>query len=163
MNQHVTPPKQADLASHPERILELVETARKHFPQLAILSRAIGRTHAYELLEAGLDKVYRETLDSSLRIGFDVRRELGMPGFEALRRARRFRDHDERMLRELSGKRHDQKTYMHLVRQQTEELERVLGADDGDLWSEIDAAWDSSSLRREYGGAPDSARSDDDR
>ena len=48
----------------PERILELVGTARKHFPHLTILSRAIGRTHAYELLEAGLDTVYRETLDS---------------------------------------------------------------------------------------------------
>ncbi len=142
----------------PERILELVETARKHFPRLKILSRAIGRTHAYELLEAGLDTVYRETLDSSLRIGLDVMRELGMPGFEALRRTRRFRDHDERMLRELSGKRHDQKTYMHLVRQQTEELERVLGADGGDLWSEVDAAWDSASLRREFGGASGTSR-----
>lgn len=135
-----------------DRILGLVETARKHFPQLKILSRAIGRTHAYELLEAGLDTVYRETLDSSLRIGRDVMRELGMPAFEALRRARRFRRHDELALRELSGKRHDTAAYVHLVRQQTEELERVLSADRVDLWSDLDAAWDTQALRDEYGG-----------
>jgi len=137
----------------PERILELVDTARKHLPHLHILCRAIGRTHAYELLEAGLDTVYRETLDSSLRIGFDVMRELGMPGFEALRRTRRFRVHDERALRELSGQREDHKRFLHLVRQQSEELERVLGADSSDLWSDVDAAWDIDGLRQEVAQA----------
>ncbi|MCW8985871.1 MAG: cation:proton antiporter, partial [Thermoanaerobaculales bacterium] len=138
----------------PDRILELVETAQKHFPHLKVFSRAIGRTHAYELLEAGLDTVYRETLDSSLRIGFDVMRELGMPGFEALRRMRRFRAHDERALRELSGKREDTKAYMHLVRQQSEELERVLATDSSDLWSDVDAAWDTEGLRNEHAQTP---------
>jgi monovalent cation:proton antiporter-2 (CPA2) family protein len=142
----------------PDRILGLVETARKHFPHLKIFSRAIGRTHAYELLEAGLDTVYRETLDSSLRIGTDVMRELGMPGFEALRRARRFRVHDERALRELSGKRGDRATYIHLVRQQSEELERVLSGDSSDLWSDVDAAWDTEGLRREQAQTSDSSR-----
>jgi voltage-gated potassium channel Kch len=137
----------------PERILELVETAHKHFPHLKVLSRAIGRTHAYELLEAGLDTVYRETLDSSLRIGFDAMRELGMPAFEALRRTRRFRVHDELAMRELSGKREDKKTYIHLVRQQSEELERLLSVDNSDLWSDVDAAWDSERLRREVAKA----------
>jgi monovalent cation:proton antiporter-2 (CPA2) family protein len=136
----------------PDRILGLVQTAQKHFPHLKILSRAIGRTHAYELLEAGLDSVYRETLDSSLRIGFDVLRELGMPGFEALRRTRRFRVHDEQALRELSGKRGDTKTYMHLVRQQSETLERVLATDSSDRWSNVDEAWDTEGLRREQAG-----------
>jgi voltage-gated potassium channel Kch len=143
----------------PERILGLVETARKHFPHLTILSRAIGRTHAYELLEAGLDAVYRETLDSSLRIGFDVMRELGMPGFEAQRRMRRFRMHDERALRELSGQREDTAKYMHLVRQQSEELERLLSTDNSDLWSDVDAAWDTDSLRRESVSADQSSDS----
>jgi len=139
----------------PDRILGLVETAQKHFPDLKVLSRAIGRTHAYELLEAGLDTVYRETLDSSLRIGFDVMRELGMPAFEALRRTRRFRVHDEQALRELSGKREDPKAYMHLVRQQSEELERVLATDSNDLWSDVDEAWDTEGLRREVAGTSD--------
>jgi monovalent cation:proton antiporter-2 (CPA2) family protein len=135
----------------PERILELVETARKHFPHLTIFSRAIGRTHAYELLEVGLDTVYRETLDTSLRMGFDVMRELGVPAFEAQRRMRRFRMHDEEMMREASGQREDAKTFMHLVRQQSEELERLLSTDTSDLWTDVDAAWDNQAMRREAG------------
>jgi voltage-gated potassium channel Kch len=142
----------------PERILELAETARKHFPQLMILSRALGRTHAYELLESGFDRVYRETLDSSITIGVDVLRELGVPAFEALRRARRFRRHDESVLRELAGQRADQAAYIHLVRQQADALERVMASDPTDLGELIDQAWDSETLRREYGPDEDSGR-----
>jgi monovalent cation:proton antiporter-2 (CPA2) family protein len=135
----------------PERILELAETARKHFPQLTILSRALGRTHAYELLESGFDRIYRETLDSSITIGVDVLKELGMPAFEALRRARRFRRHDEAVLRELAGQRSDQAAYIHLARQQAEALELVMASDPTDLGQLIDQAWDSDALRREAG------------
>ncbi len=133
----------------PERILEIAATAQKHFPHLAVFCRAVGRTHAYELLEAGVDRVYRETLDSSLRIGGDVMSELGVPAFEALRRVRRFRRHDETAVREMSGKREDATAYIHLVRQQIAALEKVMSADLEDLGSDLDAAWDSSSLRGE--------------
>ena len=131
----------------PERILELAETARKNFPHLAIYCRALGRTHAYELIEAGFDRVYRETLDSSLKIGGDVMSELGVPAFEALRRVRRFRRHDEEALRELSGQREDATKYIHLVRQQAAALEEVLSSDLEDMGQELDAAWDSTALR----------------
>jgi hypothetical protein len=67
---------------------------------------------------------------------------------------RRFRAHDERALRELSGKREDTKAYMHLVRQQSEELERVLATDSSDLWSDVDAAWDTEGLRNEHAQTP---------
>ena len=57
--------------------LDLVHTARRHFPHLTILARAEGRPEAYELIEAGVDHVYRETLESSLRLGIDALRQLG--------------------------------------------------------------------------------------
>ncbi len=137
----------------PERILAIVETARKHFPHLQILTRAVGRTHAYELIDAGVEDVYRESLDSSIRVGVDVMQRLGVPAFEARRRARKFRRHDERALRELAGMRRDQKAYVHGVRQQTEELERILRADALDFHPDQDAAWDDESRRREFGSA----------
>ena len=135
----------------PERIFEIVETARKHFPNLTVLTRAVSRTHAYELIDSGVDRVYRETLDSSIRVGIDVMRTLGFPGHESYRRARMFRKHDETALRELAGKRADRKAYVLGVRQQTEELERILRADATDFHPEEDAAWDDESLRREFG------------
>jgi voltage-gated potassium channel Kch len=135
----------------PERILAIVEAARKHFPQLQILTRAVGRTHAYELIDAGMEDVYRESFDSSIRVGVDVMRRLGVPAYEAQRRARMFRSHDEQALRELAGMRGDQKAYVHGVRQQTQELERILRSDALDFHPEQDAAWDDESLRREFG------------
>jgi voltage-gated potassium channel Kch len=135
----------------PERILGIVETAAKHFPHLEILTRAVSRTHAYELIDAGVDDIYRESFDSSIRVGVDAMRRLGWPGHEAFRRARMFRRHDETALRELAGMRRDQKAYIHGIRQQTEELERILQADLRDFHPEDDSAWDADSLRREYG------------
>jgi monovalent cation:proton antiporter-2 (CPA2) family protein len=134
----------------PERILEIVDTARKNFPNLEILTRAVGRTHAYELIDAGVDDFYRESFDSSIRVGVDVMRRLGWPGHEAHRRARRFRRHDEQALRALAGTRRDQKAYVRGVRQQTEELERILQSDMRDFRPDDDSAWDAESLRREF-------------
>ena len=75
--------------------------------------------------------------------------ELGIPAFEALRRMRRFRRHDEEAVREMSGQREDATVYIHLVRQQIAALEKVMSADLEDLGNGLDAAWDSSSLRGE--------------
>ncbi len=64
----------------------LFATAKKHFPHLAILARASDRPDAYDLLEAGVEHVYRETLDSSLETGVQALRLLGFRSFQALRR-----------------------------------------------------------------------------
>jgi len=135
----------------PERILEIVEGVQKHFPHLQILARATGRTHAYELLDAGVDRVYRESLDTSIRVGVDTMRFLGMPAYEAHRRGQIFRVHDERALRELGSLRSDRATYMRSVRLQTETLEQLLQTDSEDIHLDRDAAWDADSLREEFG------------
>ena len=134
----------------PERILEIVEGVQKHFPNLQILARATSRTHAYELLDAGVDRVYRESLDTSIRLGVDTMRLLGMPAYEAHRRGQLFRSHDERALRELGSLREDRDTYIRSVRLQTETLEQLLRTDAEDVHLERDAAWDADSLREEY-------------
>jgi monovalent cation:proton antiporter-2 (CPA2) family protein len=135
----------------PERILEIVEGVQKHFPHLEILTRAVSRTHAYELLDAGVERVYRESLDTSIRLGVDAMRILGMPAYEAYRRGQIFRTHDERALRELGSLREDRDTYIRSVRLQTETLEQLLRTDAEDIHLERDAAWDTDSLREEYG------------
>ncbi len=136
----------------PDTIVRIVETARKHFPDLTVLARATSRTHAYELLDAGVEHVYRETLDTSLRIGVEVMRLLGLPAYEAHRRSRLFRRRDEADLRELGRMRHDRTSYLREARLKVEEMERLLRADDEQPDLARDAAWDSDSLRSEHGG-----------
>jgi monovalent cation:proton antiporter-2 (CPA2) family protein len=135
-----------------ETVLKLVETARKHWPHLEIMARAVGRTEAYDLLDAGVDHVYRETFDSSLRIGVDALRALGHPAYDAHRRGRAFRRHDERMLRELAAHRGDRATYIREANRRREEMERVLADDVADPASRHhDAGWDTDRLRADFG------------
>ena len=138
-----------------EKLVEMVATAQKHFPQLTILARAANREVAYELLDRGVEQVYRETLDSSLRVGSDALRALGFRGHQVVRAARTFRRHDERALRELAGMRHDRKAYRSRARERIKDLEDMLGADFTEVDRELDAAWDASSRRAEFGRQPD--------
>ncbi len=135
-----------------ERELQIIHVVQKHFPQLQILARAGNRQHAYELLDAGVKHVYRETLDTALRAGTDALQMLGFRGYQALRAARTFRRHDEAALRELAGIRHDPKHYLRRVRQSIEELETLLRAElTAKPEQQRDAAWDTDCLRREAG------------
>ncbi len=137
----------------PERILEIIESTQKHFPYLEILARATGRTHAFEVLDAGVDRVYRENFDTSIKIGVDVMRLLGIPAHEAHRRGLMFRSHDEEILREQRAMRSDRDSFVRTVRLQTETLENLMRSDaEEEGHEERDSAWDAESLRREFGG-----------
>jgi voltage-gated potassium channel Kch len=135
-----------------EKTLEIVATVKKHFPKLTILARARGRPHAYDLIEAGVDHVYRETLDSSLTLGVDALRLLGFRGVQAHAAARTFRRHDEDSVRELASMRHDRQAYLSRARERIAHLEELLRADLEEAQTEHpDAAWDTDSLREEFG------------
>lgn len=136
----------------PERTLSIVHSAKKHFPNLTILARAHGRSQAYELVDAGVDHVYRETLDSSLRLGIDAMRLMGFRSHQALRAARKFRRLDEDSVRELGSMRHDRRAYLNRAREMIRDLESTLRADLAAVDHERDSAWDTDSMRRESDG-----------
>ncbi|MDX1501996.1 MAG: monovalent cation:proton antiporter-2 (CPA2) family protein [Thermoanaerobaculia bacterium] len=138
----------------PEKNRELVATVRRHFPHLTVLTRAPDRQAAYALHEAGVEHVFRDKLDSSLRLGVRALRLLGFRAHQAHRAAQTFRRHDERAVRELAGLRHDRKRYLGEARQRIEDLEKLLLGDLEDDDEMRDAGWDAESLRREYGGRP---------
>jgi len=133
----------------PEKNLELVTTAKKHFPHLRILARASDWHDAYELLDAGVDHVYRETLDASLRLGVDALRLLGFRAYQAGRAARTFLRHDEESMRELAKMRGDRATYFSAARGRIADLERMLLADLEDAGVARDLGWDAESLRED--------------
>jgi monovalent cation:proton antiporter-2 (CPA2) family protein len=129
----------------------LVDTARRHFPHLTVLARAFDRPDAFELIEAGVDHVYRDTLDTALRLGVDALRLLGFRAHQATRAAAKFRRHDELALRELLDARHDRSRFISLARQRIRDLEQAIQADLADEGEDRDLGWDAESLRREFG------------
>ncbi len=130
--------------------LQIVETARKHFPHLKIFLRAHSRVEAYEFLEAGQEHIYRETLDSSLRLGTDVLRSLGMPAYAAHRAAKLYRKADETFLRKMAVHRHDRAAFLTAARESQVIFESVMRADP--LGKSADDGWtppDSGASPRE--------------
>jgi len=137
----------------PEKVLEIVETAKRHFPNLGILARAGNRGDAYDLLDAGLEGVYRETLETALRTGTDALSRLGFRRYQARRAARTFLRHDERALRELALTRHDRNVHLTRSRQAIQDLEEILLEEiEAPLDTSVDAAWDATSRRQEFMG-----------
>jgi monovalent cation:proton antiporter-2 (CPA2) family protein len=135
----------------PERTLELVRVARRHFPHLTILARAFAWDDAHELLDAGVAHVYRESLDTSLRLGEDALRLLDRRAHTVHRLAQTFRRHEERALRVLTGERTDRRRYLSLARREIETLEQLLRADAQGVGVALDrdSGWDPEPLREE--------------
>ncbi len=84
------------------KTLELVDTARRHFPHLKVVARAFDRRHAYELMQRNVDALERETFESSIRLGVKTLAMLGQNAFRAERAGRVFRSYDEKLLSEMS-------------------------------------------------------------
>ncbi len=133
----------------PEQTIKLVGEAQKHFPHLTLFVRATDRADAYELLRLGVQHVYRETLDTSLRMGADAMRMLGFRAYNARHVAQKFYEHDEKALRELAETWADRNLYISAARERIAELEQLLRADGFDTDLDIDKEWDSDSLRED--------------
>jgi len=108
--------------------MEVIEMVKKHFPHLYILARSENRYDAYDQMNAGIMHIYRETLDTSLRLGTDVLKILGFDENQAKKAANTFLSHDEQTLKHLSSIRNDQE-YIKAARDVVNELEVIIKAD----------------------------------
>ncbi|MBC7826670.1 MAG: cation:proton antiporter [Chitinophagaceae bacterium] len=131
-----------------EKRLEMIETVKKHFPNLHMFVRASNRYDAYDLMNAGVLRVYRETVDTAIRMGVDVMTLLGKRAYTANRLARTFLKHDEANLKKLAAIR-DPDEYILAAKNYIEELELIVQADTKEPALERDAGWDVESLREE--------------
>jgi voltage-gated potassium channel Kch len=131
-----------------EKRLAMIETVKKHFPNLHIFVRSDDRYDAYNLMNAGMLRVYRETLDTSLRLGVDAMRLLGLRAYTAQRLAHTFFKYDEKNLKQLAAI-HNQEEYIIEARKNIEELELIIQSDNAMSMEERDGDWDPQSLRAE--------------
>jgi glutathione-regulated potassium-efflux system protein KefB len=114
-----------------ERNTRTVEVIRRHYPGAVVYARARDRRHAWELMDLGA-KVMRETFYSSLKLGEEVLVELGIAPDVARDHAKRFRDHDERLLRAQYEVHEDEDALLQTVQDARRELEELFSADVGE-------------------------------
>jgi CPA2 family monovalent cation:H+ antiporter-2 len=124
----------------------LAETVKKNFPHLTVLARARNNPDAYELLDLGLQHIYRDCLDTALRASVDLLVLLGLRRFSATRAAQNFIKYDEATLRHLAPHRHDEKTFIYNSKEQIRMQEELLAHDRRIDHSLYDHAWDSARL-----------------
>ncbi len=131
----------------PEINLDLVDKTKKEFPNLTVMVRAKSRLDAYELLDSGVDNIYRESLDTSVRLGVDALIKLGFRKYSALRAGQNFIKYDEEALRLLASHRHDQSSYIFQTREQISIQEELLTNDLAVVPNIHDHAWDSDAYK----------------
>jgi monovalent cation:proton antiporter-2 (CPA2) family protein len=132
----------------PAKRLEMIETVKKHFPNLHVFVRADNRFDAYDLMNAGMLHVYRETLDTSMRVGVDAMKLLGYRAYTAKRRSQTFFKHDEQTLKKLAAIR-NREEYLIEAKKYIEELELIIQSDNREPSLDRDDGWDPESLREE--------------
>jgi monovalent cation:proton antiporter-2 (CPA2) family protein len=124
------------------KAVKMVESSKQHFPNLRVLARAFDRPHAYELMDAGADVITRETFGSALIMGEEALKLLDYDEAQAYRVMRTFKHHDEMGLRKLYGVWGDDHAYGLRVRQNIEQLEKVLQDDTQEAEEQFKMAWD---------------------
>lgn len=129
--------------------LIVIELLKKHFPHLKILARARNRNDAFEIIDMGIENIYRENLYSAVHLGVDALVFLGHRRYSATRQGQRFIKYDEDAIFRLAKKRHDKKAFMISALEEIEMQEQLFKSD---LFNPIgpgDHAWDSENLKKD--------------
>lgn len=135
----------------PEKTIEIVATAKKHYPHLKIIVRSKGWLDSYELIDMGVKHLYREFLDASLRMAADALCHLGHRRHEVFRSVKTFRKHDDQFLHDLAEMRHDRSALINEARQRMQYLEKSMLQEKEDFHKEKDMGWDATELIKEFG------------
>lgn len=112
-----------------EKTNEMVVSAKRHFPNAKILTRAFDVMHFHELYALGADYVEREMFLGSLNLGKQALLELGMNTAEASRKTDIFAKTDTAMMLRLGEHRDDRKRYISESLLARDEMMKILQAE----------------------------------
>ncbi len=133
-----------------QKSLKIIDLAKRNYPHLKILARAIDMEHAYELMDRNIDGFKRDTFESALHLGTEALTYLGYNRYRAYRLAQTFRKHTSKVLEELhKHHKEDEKKYLSEAKKYALELEELFQAEKEDEDHMTDESWDISSRQEE--------------
>lgn len=112
-----------------EASMRTAEAVVREFPHLKIIARARNRRHAYNLMDLGIEHIFRETLQSSLAMSETVLGSLGLSDTDTKRLTSSFRERDEHLLLEQHAIHHSEEQLIQSARDTAEELDSLLRDD----------------------------------
>ncbi|MEM6398577.1 MAG: monovalent cation:proton antiporter-2 (CPA2) family protein [Bacteroidota bacterium] len=135
----------------PEENLTLVEVVKKHFPHLHIVVRAFDYMDTYELMDAGVLHIFRDTIRNGVAAAGEALKLMGFRSYQIEHYAHRFLEHDTKALRSLAAVRTNESEYHNMIRTAVSDLEQQMKSDLGPYKTPQGAGWDSESLVEEFG------------
>lgn len=135
---------------NPDTTLKLVELVKHKHPNVQLIVRAKNRYDAFKLLNLGVENIYRESLDTSVKMASDVLSQLGFRKHTLHRQAQNFIKMDVELLKRQSQLPKIDKDYIFQARESMAQQEKVL---EDDLKRGImgnDGHWDTEQMRISY-------------
>ena len=114
-----------------ETNIKATRLIRRMYPKALIFSRARNRQHAWRLMDLGAE-AFRETFGSSIELGEQVLVAVGLSPETAAEHVRRFRAHDEKLLRAQHLVYDDDAAVVQTARDARTDLEKLFEADVSD-------------------------------
>lgn len=133
-----------------EASMKIAQTLRQHFPNVPLYARARNRQHAHQLMDVGAKEIIRETFLSSLHLGGQVLKGLGLSASEATSAMAIFREHDERTLARQRALRGDNEALIQSSKEAARELKELFEADAASRQQELTAKRSKQSREANY-------------
>ena len=129
--------------------VEVAKMVREHFPNLTIVARARNVRHYFDLLDAGVTLIERETLDSALMSARSVLEQLGWERHQARTLALRFRRHNVDQLLQMAPHRKDEAKLIAAAKQGRQQLEALFAQErDEAATRQVRAGWSGEGETR---------------
>jgi monovalent cation:proton antiporter-2 (CPA2) family protein len=112
-----------------EENVEVVEIAKRNFPNLAVLARARNRRHVHLLIDRDVQDIVRDTFHSSLLMAELALRALDVPEENAHHAVELFKEHDEQNLTATHAFYRDERKVIQSIKEASEELQGLFEAD----------------------------------
>jgi len=114
---------------NPDVTTSIVKKISEKYPKLKLMVRAKNRYDAYDFVNMGVENIYRESLDTSIRLAGDVLHEMGHSRNMINRRTQKFRELDDDSIRRLADKSRNEEEYIFKAREEIAEQEKLLRED----------------------------------
>tara|TARA_R110002153_G_scaffold25057_1_gene79605 strand:- start:1953 stop:3842 length:1890 start_codon:yes stop_codon:yes gene_type:complete len=130
-----------------DNVIHLAKMVKEKYPNVKLMLRAKNRYDAYDLLNMGVEDVYRESLETSVKMAGDALNHLGFRKYTIYRQAQKFIQYDEEGLRRMADKPKTKEEYIFKAKEEIKQQEKQLEEDLKRGIIEFDNHWDSEQMR----------------
>ena len=138
-----------------DNVIHLTKMVKEKYPNVKLMVRAKNRYDAYDLLNMGVEDVYRESLETSVKMAGDALNYLGFRKYTIHRQAQKFIQYDEEGLRRMADRPKSREEYIFKAKEEIKQQEKQLEEDLKRGIIEFDDHWASEQMRAAHNLAED--------